>query len=45
MIAIIHKVFIAGLYLAVIVGGIVWAYSKGPCDAETRIRASWPLAM
>ena len=44
MIAIIHKAFIAGLYLSVIVGGIVWAYSGGPSDAEIRIRASWPLA-
>jgi hypothetical protein len=44
MIAIIHKAFIAGLYCAVIVGVIFWAYSGGPSDAEMRIRASWPLA-
>ena len=43
MIATIHKLFIAGLYLAVCVGAIVWAYSDGPGDAEARIRASWPL--
>jgi hypothetical protein len=43
MIATIHKLFIAGLYLAVIAGAIAWAYSGGPSDAEMFQRAAEPF--
>lgn len=43
MISAIHKIVVACIYLALVIGAVVWAYSDGPSDAEMFRRAAEPF--
>lgn len=43
MMSAIHKTVVACIYLALVIGAVVWAYSDGPSDAEMFRRAAEPF--